>query len=74
MLSITIISKYQKFLFTFVYDKQFAQLIIIAPQSLIMLKIANAEFWSIKVWFTDQNKRPFEIEDNVNITLILGTG
>ena len=74
MLSITIISKYQKFLFTFVYDKQFPQLIIIAPQSLIMLKIANAEFWSIKVWFTDQNKRPFEIEDNVNITLILGTG
>ena len=32
----------------------------------------NAEFQSIQVWFTDQNKRPFEIEDSVNITLIIG--
>ena len=37
-----------------------------------MLKTTNAEFQSIKVWFTDQHQRPLEIEDNVNITLIFG--
>ena len=38
-----------------------------------MLKTTNAEFSSIEVWFTDQNNRPLEIEDDVNITLIIGT-
>ena len=36
-----------------------------------MLKSTDAEFQSIQVWFTDQNNRPLEIEDSVNITLIL---
>ena len=39
-----------------------------------MFKTANAEFSFIKVWFTDQNNRPLELEDNVNITLIIRTG
>ena len=39
-----------------------------------MLITTNAEFQSIKVWFTDQNNRPLEIEDNVNMTLVIGTG
>ena len=55
-------------------DKQFGQLISIAPHSLTMLKATNAEFQSIEVWFTDQNNRPLEIEDNININLIIGTG
>ena len=37
-----------------------------------MLKTVNAEFSFIEIWFTDQNNRPLEIEDNVNITLIIG--
>ena len=37
-----------------------------------MLKTTNAEFSVIKIWFTDQNNGPLEIEDNVNITLIIG--
>ena len=37
-----------------------------------MLKTTSAEFQSIKLWFTDQNNRPLEIEDSVNITLIIG--
>ena len=61
-------------LFTFVLNKQFGQLITITPHSLTMLKTTNAEFSFIEVWFTDQNNRPLEIEDNVNITLIIGTG
>ena len=65
--------KAPKVLFTFVPDKQFGQLITIASHSLTMLKTTNAECQSIEVWFTDQNNRPREIEDNVNITLIIGT-
>ena len=61
-----------KVLFNFVPNKQFGQLITISPHILTMLKTANAEFQSIQVWFTDQNNRPLEIEDNVNITLIVG--
>ena len=61
-----------KILFTFVSNKQFGQLINIAPHSLIMLNTTNTEFSSIEVWFTDQNSEPLEIEDNVNLTLIIG--
>ena len=62
-----------KVLLTFVANKQFGQLITITPHSLTMLKTTNAEFSFIEVWFTDQNNKPLEIEDNVNITLIIGT-
>ena len=61
-----------KALFTFVPNKQFGQLITISPHLLTMLKTTNAEFQSIQLWFTDQNNRPLEIEDSVNITLIIG--
>ena len=58
---------------SFVPNKQIGQLIInISPHVLTMLKTTNLEFQSIKVWFTDQNNRPLEIEDRVNITLIIG--
>ena len=59
-------------LFTFVPNKQFGQLITITPHSPTMLKTTNAEFSFIEIWFTDENNRPLEIEDNVNITLIIG--
>ena len=61
-----------KVLFTFVSSKQFGQLINILPHSLTMLSTTNAEFSSIKVWFTDQNSEPLEIEHNVDMTLIIG--
>ena len=61
-----------KVLFTFVRNNQFGQLITISPHVLTMLKNTNTEFQSIQVWFTDQNNRPLEIEDSVNITLIIG--
>ena len=68
-------SNYQqasKVLFTFAPNKQFGQLITITPQSLTMLKTTNAEFSFTEILFIDQNNRPLEIEDNVNITLIIG--
>ena len=61
-----------KGLFTFVPNKQFGQLITITPHSLRTLKTTNAKFSFIEIWFTDQNNRPLEIKDNVNITLIIG--
>ena len=61
-----------KVLFTFVPNKQFGQPINIAPHSLTMLSTTNTEFSFIEVWFTDQNSEPLEIEDNVNMTLIVG--
>ena len=36
-----------------------------------MLKPTKAEFQSIELWLTNQNNRPLEIEDSVNITLII---
>ena len=61
-----------KVLFIFVPYKQFDQFITISPYLLTMLKTTNTEFQSIQLWFTDQNNRPLEIEDSVNITLIIG--
>ena len=37
-----------------------------------MLSTTNTEFSSIEVWFTGQNREALEIEDNVNMTLIIG--
>ena len=61
-----------KVLFTFVPKKQFGKLINTSPHSLTMLNTANTEFLSIEVWFTNQNNKALEIEDNVNMTLIIG--
>ena len=61
-----------KVLLTFVPNKQFGQLINIAPHSLTMLSIINTEFSFIEVWFTDQNSELLEIKDNINLTLIIG--
>ena len=61
-----------KVLFTFVPDKDFGQLINISPHSLIIMNTVNTEFSSVEVWFTDQASKALEIEDNVNLTLIIG--
>ena len=68
-------SNYQqasKVLFTFAPNKQFGQLITIAPHSLTILNTKNTGFSSTDVWFTDQNSKQLEIENNVNMTLIIG--
>ena len=60
-----------KILFTFETNKQFEQLINIAPHLLTMLGTTNIDFSFIEVWFTDQNSERLEIEDNVNLKLII---
>ena len=61
-----------KVLFSFVPNKQFGQLINISPHSLTMMNTVNTEFSFVEVWFTDQTSKALEIEDNVNLTLIIG--
>ena len=58
-------------LHTFVFYKSFDQLLDILPKHFIFLKTFNSEFSYIEVWFTDQNSKPLEIEDKINITLII---
>ena len=60
-----------KVLFSFVPNKQFGQLIDISPH-LTMMNTVNTEFSFVEVWFTDQVSKALEIEDNVNLTLIIG--
>ena len=61
-----------KLLFSFVPNKQFGQLINILPHSLTMMNTFNTEFSFVEVWFTDQTSKALEIEDNVDLTLIIG--
>ena len=61
-----------KVLFSFVSNKQLRQLINISQNALIMINTVNTEVLYIKVWFTNQNSNALEIEDNVNLTLIIG--
>ena len=61
-----------KFLFSFVPNKQFGQLVNISPHSLMMMNTVNTKFSFVEVWFTDQASKALEIEDNINLTLIIG--
>ena len=64
-----------KVLFSFGPNKQIGQSINISPHSLTMINTVNTvntEFSFVKFWLTDQAKKAFEIEDNVNLTLIIG--
>ena len=58
-----------KVLFGFVLNKQFGLLINILPHFLTMMNTVNTEF---SFWFTNQTSKALEVEDNVNLTLIIG--
>ena len=60
-----------RILYTFVPNKPFGSLLEISPPNHIFLKTFNSEFKEIKVWFTDQNSKPLEVEDKINLTLIV---
>ena len=61
-----------KVLFSFVPNKKFGQLLNISPHVFTMMNTVNTEFSYVEVWFTDQASKALEIEDNVNLTLIIG--
>ena len=61
-----------KVLFIFVPNKKFGKLINISPHLLTMMNTVNTEFTYVEVWFMDQASRALDIEDNINLTLIIG--
>ena len=58
-------------LYTFVPNKSFGSLLDISPSNHIFLKTFNSEYNEIAVWFTDQNSKPLEIEDRINLTMVI---
>ena len=60
-----------RFLYTFVPNRPFGSLLEISPKSHILLNTFNSQFQDIKVWFTDQDSQPLEIQDRINLTLVL---
>ena len=58
-------------LYTFVPNKSFGQLLDISPKNFIFLRTFDSEFSYIEVWLSDQNSKPLEIEDKINITLFI---
>ena len=60
-----------KVIYTFMPNKSYAYLLNVEPSYLVFLKTYNTDFNEIIVTFTDQNGRPFEVEDKVNLTLLI---
>ena len=58
-------------LYTFTPNKSYAYLLNVEPSNLVFLKTYNTEFDEIILAFTDQNDRPLEVEDKVNLTLFI---
>ena len=56
-------------LYTFVRNKSFGSLLDISPSNHIFSKTFNSEYDEIVVWFTDQNSKPLEREDRINLTM-----
>ena len=58
-------------LYTFVPNKPFGSLLEISSTNHIFLKTFNSECDEIKVWFTNQNSQPLEVEDRINLTMVI---
>ena len=58
-------------LYTFAPNISFGQSLDISPKNFLLLKTFHSEFSCIEAWFNDQNSKPIEIEDIINITLVI---
>ena len=58
-------------LYTFVPNKPFGSLLEISPTNHIFLKTFKSDYDEIKVWSTDQNSQPLEVEDRINLTMVI---
>ena len=58
-------------LYTFVPNKPFGSLLEISPTNHIFLKTFNSEYDEIIVCFIDQNGKPLETEDRINLTIVI---
>ena len=57
--------------YTFVRNRPIGSLLEISSTNNIFLKTFNSEFQEIKVWFTDQNSNPLEVEDEIKLTILI---
>ena len=60
-----------KVLYIFTPNKSYTYFLNVESSNLVFLKTYNIVFDEIIIIFTDQNNRPLEIEDNVNLTLLI---
>ena len=58
-------------LYSFVFNKSFGQLLDISPKNVKFLKTLKSEFSYTWVWFTDQNSKSLEVEDQIHIKLFI---
>ena len=58
-------------LYTFTPNKSYAYLLNVEPSNLVFLKTYNTEFDETIIIFIDENGRPLEIEDKVNLALLI---
>ena len=52
-------------------NKPIVSLLEIYPTNPTFLETFNSEYDEIEVWFTDQNSRPLEREDRINLTMVI---
>ena len=64
------INEKSEVLYTVTPKKPYAYLTNVEPSNLVFLKTYNTEFLEIIMTFTDQNGRPLEIEDKVDLRLL----
>ena len=58
-------------LYTFTLNKSYVYLLNAEVSNLVSLKTYTREFDEIIITFTDQNYRPLEIEDKIDLTLLV---
>ena len=58
-------------LYIFTHNKSDTYLLNVEPSNLVFLKTYNTVFDEIIITFPDQNGKPLEIEDKVNLTLLI---
>ena len=63
--------QHSRVLYTFVPNKSFGSLLDISPSNHIFLKTFNLESDEIVVWLTDQNSKPLEMDDRINLTMVI---
>ena len=44
----------------------------ISQRNFMFLKTFDSDFSHVELWFADQNSKPLETEDKINITLVIG--
>ena len=58
-------------IYTFTPNKPYAYLLNVEPRNLVFLKTCNTEFDEIIITLTDQNGRPLEVKDKLNLIFLI---